>query len=96
MAKSYWNTKAGKQAATSAAAADYAGAMKVSPGFRAGKSPVVSGSPAMGTLNMGKQVSQGPTTGFGSFRGPGSEYDTTMLGQFTPARKVDGFDPSMG
>lgn len=95
MAKSYWNTKAGKQAATSAAAADYAGAMKVSPGFRAGKSPVVSGSPAMGTLNMGKQVSQGPTTGFGSFRGP-SGYDPTMLGQFTPARKVDGFDPSMG
>lgn len=94
MAKSYWNTKAGKQATTSAAAADYAGAMKVSPGFRAGKSPVVSGSPAMGTLNMGKQVSQGPTTGFGSFRGP-SGYDPAMLGRFGPTRRVNSFDPTM-
>ncbi len=90
MAKSYWNTKAGKQAAGAAAAADYAGAMKVSPGFRAGKSPVAPSSPA-----MGKQIAQGPTTGFGSFRGP-SDYDPTMLGQFSPTRKVDGFDPSMG
>jgi hypothetical protein len=95
MAKSYWNTKAGRQAAGAAAAADYAGAMKVSPGFRAGRSPVAPSTPAMGTLTMGKQIAQGPTTGFGSFRGP-SDYDPTMLGQFSPTRKVDGFDPSMG
>jgi hypothetical protein len=95
MAKSYWNTKAGKQAAGSAAAADYAGSMKVSPGFRAGKRPVTPSSSIGNTLMMGKQVTQGPTTGFGSFRGP-SDYDPTMLGQFSPTRKVDGFDPSMG
>jgi hypothetical protein len=94
MAKSYWNTKAGKRAAGTVAAADYAGSMKVSPGFRVSKAPVSSGGSIGGTLSMGKQVSQGATTGFGSFRNP--SYDSTMLGQFSPARKVDGFDPSMG
>jgi hypothetical protein len=53
-----------------AAAADYAGSMKVSPGFRAGKRPVTPSSSIGNTLMMGKQVTQGPTTGFGSFRGP--------------------------
>lgn len=60
--------QAGEQAA--AAAADYAGSMKVSPGFRAGKRPVAPVSPIGSTLMMGKQVMQGPTTGFGSFRSP--------------------------
>ena len=53
-----------------AAAADYAGSMKVSPGFRAGRKPVAPSSPIGNTLMMGKQVIQGPTTGFGSFRSP--------------------------
>jgi hypothetical protein len=53
-----------------AAAADYAGSMKVSPGFRAGRKPVAPSSPIENTLVMGKQVMQGPTTGFGSFRSP--------------------------
>lgn len=55
-----------------AAAADYTGSMKVSPGFRTGKRPVTPVSPVGNTLMMGKQVMQGPTTGFGSFRSTGS------------------------
>lgn len=47
-----------------------AGAMRVSPGTRAGKRPVAPNPSGETTLRMGKQVMQGPTTGFGSFRSP--------------------------
>lgn len=50
-----------------------AGAMRVSPGTRAGKRPVAPNPSGETTLRMGKQVVQGPTTGFGSFRTPLSD-----------------------
>lgn len=52
-----------------ASTTDNAGAMRVSPGTRAGRRPVRTNPAGEITLTMGKQLSQGPTTGFGSFRG---------------------------
>lgn len=89
MAKNYWKTKKGRTAIQQAAASDVAGAMRVSPassgsssiGSSIGRAPdmgvdprVYPSSPLYPMTN--RVVSQGQTTGFGSFRST----DTGMSG----------------
>lgn len=72
MAKSYWKSKSGRAAIRQAATTDAAGAMRVAPaGLGAPATPSIRPS-APATMRFGKQVTQGPTTGFGSFRSGGS------------------------
>lgn len=83
MAKSYWETKAGRRAIQQQSATDAAGAMRVSPAIANNRGTATlpnTRAPAMGidpvslpgrgttqTFNN-KLITQGPTTGFGSFR----------------------------
>lgn len=68
MADNYWTSGAGKRAIAAAGTADAAGAMKVGP-----TAPTISGGAGGKTIVRGpfignKLLTQGPTTGFGSFK----------------------------
>ena len=73
--KNYWTSKAGKGAINTAAQADAAGAMRVSPGVRNTGRPTMGGAQRgslpdtapVGGTTLGKQLSSSGT-GYGSFR----------------------------
>jgi hypothetical protein len=109
--KGYWQTKKGKSAIQQQGAIDAAGAMRVTPATQNSLGSVDVGmvrAPNMG-INPGslsgrgtmqtfdnKLITQGPTTGFGSFRGgtsiSGVERKATVRSPVAPDYRIRDYD----